>query len=172
MAKNTEKYKPIQEAESTQMVRDILQRPDKFYDHVRRYSSAVILAMVYGMRGKAFSDPKIQAIYHVMERFTEILETGATPPIDIFPFLRWFPRSVASWKTKAQSIRKDELDLYMGLLEGVRTRKKVKSRDTFADALLDMPNDGRFSDEQLGYMVLFFQLKHTLTDWLIGWNNV
>src|SRR3954452_15342042 len=54
---------PIQNAEATQTMYDLIRTPDAYYDHLRRYSTAVILASVFGKRGETFSSGKVQALY-------------------------------------------------------------------------------------------------------------
>ncbi len=48
---------PIQDAEATQTMFDLIQDPQGYYDHIRRYSTAVILASMCGQRGARFNFP-------------------------------------------------------------------------------------------------------------------
>jgi len=43
-------YAPIQTFEATQLTVDLLDDPDNFYMHNRRYATSVILQFVYGRR--------------------------------------------------------------------------------------------------------------------------
>ena len=69
----------IQAEESTQTMFELLRQPEDSYEHIRRYSSGVILASVYGQRGETYNSAKVQALYHAQEQFTSILAPGATP---------------------------------------------------------------------------------------------
>ncbi|MCJ1299231.1 hypothetical protein MMC08_002023 [Hypocenomyce scalaris] len=82
---------PIQNAEASQTMLELLQSPGDCYNHIRRYSTGVILASVFGQRGAKYESAKVQALYHAQEQFTEILAAGATPPVDAFPFLKSLP---------------------------------------------------------------------------------
>ncbi|KAI0016578.1 cytochrome P450 [Xylariomycetidae sp. FL0641] len=93
---------PIQNAEATQNMFDILQDPNGYYDHIRRYTTAVILASVYGQRGARFDSPNVQALYHAQDQFTAILEQRTTPPVDTFPALKLLPDFLAPWKKWAK----------------------------------------------------------------------
>ncbi|KAL3486015.1 cytochrome P450 [Aspergillus germanicus] len=62
----------------------LLRDPQGYYDHIRRDSTAVILASVFGRRGANFNSPKVRALYHVQEQFTSILDPGATPPLALY----------------------------------------------------------------------------------------
>ena len=139
---------PIQNAEATQTMLQLVQDPNGYYDHIRRYSTAVILASVYGQRGARFDSPKIQALYHAQDQFTSILEPGATPPVDAFPFLKSLPEFMASWKTKAKTIQKEQKTLYFSLLRETRDRMaKGSSPDCFMRLLLEQTQVSQEMDE-------------------------
>ncbi|KAJ6025148.1 cytochrome P450 [Penicillium canescens] len=76
---------PLQDAEATLTLYQLAQSPELYYDHIRRYSTAVILSSVFGIRGPEFNHPNVTRLYHVQDQFTAILETGATPPLTYFP---------------------------------------------------------------------------------------
>lgn len=38
-----------------------------------------------------------------------VVETGATPPVDIFPFLKYLPNFLSPWRAKALHVRALEL---------------------------------------------------------------
>lgn len=52
-----EKHQFVQSAESTQMIYDVLTKPEDYYNRVRRYSTGVILSIVYGRRGPTWEGP-------------------------------------------------------------------------------------------------------------------
>ncbi|KAL4866237.1 cytochrome P450 [Aspergillus spectabilis] len=47
---------------------------EQMKEHIQRFTTAVILASVFGKRGEDFNSPNIQALYNVQNRFTAILE--------------------------------------------------------------------------------------------------
>jgi hypothetical protein len=85
-----------------------LEDPTEYYEYIRRYSAAVVLASVYGQRVTNPQSPKIQAIYSIMERFLALMEPGATPPVDVLTLLQYLPDRMAWWKREAKAIRRDE----------------------------------------------------------------
>lgn len=103
---------PIQNAKATQTVYDILCELSGYYKHILRYTTAVILASVFGQRGEKFETAKVRAIYDVQSRFTALLERGATPGVDALPFLEYLPDSTAPWKVAARNIRRDQRALF------------------------------------------------------------
>ncbi|KAI0470408.1 cytochrome P450 [Xylariaceae sp. FL0804] len=144
---------PIQNAEATQTIFDILADPGGYYDHVRRYSTAVILASVYGQRGARFDSPNVQALYHAQDQFTAILEQGATPPVDTFPVLKLLPDFLAPWKAAARAVRHEQKSLYLSLLQQTRERlKEGKGTDCYLHTMLRDQEKNDMDDEHLAYL--------------------
>jgi cytochrome P450 len=102
-----DKMLPVQNAESIQTLYYCLKDPAKWYDHIRRYSTSVILATVFGLRGATFDSPRVKELYHVQDQNTAINELGATPPVDIFPFLKSLPDFMSPWRVWARNIRRE-----------------------------------------------------------------
>jgi cytochrome P450 len=142
----------IQNAEATHTLCELLDDPAGYYDHIRRYSTAVILASVFGQRGPSFKSAKVQALYHAQDRFTAILEPGATPPVDAFPILKWMPDIVSPWRREAREIRREQRALYFGLLE--ETKIKMQRGDAtgcFMEKMLQDQQKHGLSDEHVAY---------------------
>lgn len=105
---------PIQNAEATQTTYDLLHDPTGYHKHIQRYTMVVTLASIFGQRGERFESDKVQALYDVQNRFTALLEPGATPPVDALPFLKYLREFAAPWKVAARNIRRDQRALYFG----------------------------------------------------------
>lgn len=58
-------YIPFQELELRQMLADMIKRPDRYHDHVRRYSTSLVTSFTFGWRSLAFGDPEVKQIYEV-----------------------------------------------------------------------------------------------------------
>ena len=148
-----DKLLPIQNAEATETMFQLVQDPQSYYDHIRRYSTAVILASVYGQRGSHFNSPNVQALYHAMDQFTAILEQGATPPVDAFPFLKMVPEFIAPWKTTAKAVRQEQKSLYLKLVRETRERLEAgKGGDCFLHVMLRDQEKNDMDDEHIGYL--------------------
>ena len=144
---------PIQNAEATQTMFQLLQDPEGYYDHIRRYTTAVILASVYGQRGARFDSPNVQALYHAQDQFTAILEQGATPPIDTFPFLKMMPKFMAPWKRRAKAVREEQKRLYLALLRETRERLEAgKGPACFLYLMLQDQEKNDMDDEHIAYL--------------------
>ncbi|KAJ7589618.1 cytochrome P450 [Mycena floridula] len=52
----SKRHLPIQEAEATQLMYDLLKDPEAFYKHIRRYSNSVIMSVLFGKRSSRATD--------------------------------------------------------------------------------------------------------------------
>lgn len=148
-----ERLLPLQEAEAAQTMFQLIQDPQGYYNHIRRYTTAVILASVYGQRGARFDSPNVQALYHAQDQFTAILENGASPPVDAFPFLKMLPEFLASWKTRARAVREEQKGLYLRLLRETRKRLEVgRGGDCFLRTMLQGQEKNDMDDEHIAYL--------------------
>lgn len=148
-------YQPLQAAEAVLTLKQLSETPERYYDHIRRYSTAVILSSVFGIRGPQFDHPNIQRLYHVQDQFTAILETGATPPVDIFPILKFLPTFMAPWRKWALKIRAEQRQLYFELLENAKDRiERGVHRKCLMDELLQETQKEKhgLDDEHIAYI--------------------
>ncbi|KAK7722335.1 hypothetical protein SLS64_000872 [Diaporthe eres] len=140
----------IQDAESTQMMWELLglsggggtaAELTAYHRYVLRYFGAVILASVFGVRGKD-SDAKsrVGRFFSVQDEWAGILDQGQTPPLDIFPWLKHVPDFLTPWKgwrERANFLRTRQKRLYRDLLAETQARLKAgKSEDCFMGKLI------------------------------------
>lgn len=57
----------LQASESSWTMKQLLDDPLGYNDHIRRYSTGVILLSVFGVRGLHFEDPQTQRLYYVQD---------------------------------------------------------------------------------------------------------
>lgn len=151
------KMKPVQDAESTQMVYDILQTPLKFQDHVFRSFGAVILATVFGQRAKAFErGGKVDTFFRVEEEWATALGVTSSPPINSFPFLEYVPDWLTpwkGWKDQVMKVKEEQERLYVDLLHETRERlAQSKGKDCFMAQCLSVQDKEWYNDKYLAYM--------------------
>lgn len=58
-------YVPYQDLENKQMLHDLLNGPDDFVNHIRRYSNSLTTQMVFGYRTPNNDDPRLRQLFHV-----------------------------------------------------------------------------------------------------------
>ncbi|KIW66672.1 hypothetical protein PV04_05981 [Phialophora macrospora] len=144
---------PLQEAESSQTMYDIMLTPEQWYNHVRRFGTAIILEAVFGQRGATYDDPSITDFYDIEEQFVSIVSPGATPPVDAFPFLKYIPDFVTRYKAKAVAIGKRQRAFYEDLLNRTKARSnKQGAPPCFMQKLLAKEDKNALTYDQLLYV--------------------
>ncbi|EXJ79931.1 hypothetical protein A1O3_08216 [Capronia epimyces CBS 606.96] len=133
-----EKHFRIQEAEATVLMNDLLAKPDDFIKHVRRYTASVANCIIYGQRAATYESFWGHVSCSSPSSWSEAMEPGANPPVDIFPFIRYIPESMAFWKRRALDAGKTMDDAWREGRERVeRRRARGIKRDSIVDACLD-----------------------------------
>ncbi|KAF9871484.1 hypothetical protein CkaCkLH20_11131 [Colletotrichum karsti] len=101
--KASETYKPSQEFEAKQLIYDIATDNDgqeRFYQHVRRYTTSVVLTSTYGQRVPTLGSENMREIYQLLKDFSEAAEPGAYLA-DLFPPLANIPSCFQWWRSGA-----------------------------------------------------------------------
>ncbi|KAK7461912.1 hypothetical protein VKT23_008343 [Stygiomarasmius scandens] len=95
-------HQPIQAAETTQLMYELLHSPDDFFTHLKRYSTSVITSVVFGKHFPRYECPEMEAIFKSVDAAERVFEYGAHPPVDQLPFLNYIPDRWARWKRMAK----------------------------------------------------------------------
>ncbi|KAF8325803.1 cytochrome P450 [Cantharellus anzutake] len=85
---------PVIEAESTQLLNDLLSEPEQLTEHPMRFASSVMTSLVYGIRGPKYDCFSVSATYKIMTN--AILFT--MPPLDKLSILRLLPDFLWPWR--------------------------------------------------------------------------
>ncbi|KAI0772509.1 cytochrome P450 [Trametes elegans] len=105
-------YHPLLEIETQALLKRLLDDPNNFDSHIRRYAGSLVLLVVYGYRVSSNNDE----LLNLAEECVDILSNrvasgGGIWLVDVFPFLKylpsWFPgagfkRNAAVWKAKME----------------------------------------------------------------------
>ncbi|KAF4120872.1 Cytochrome P450 [Geosmithia morbida] len=108
---NIVQYRPLQQRESTLMLKGIVQKPDDWENIMRRFAAAIVLRIGFGIKIDSDADPFIQLAADA----SYALGHGGAPagtPVDFFPILKSMPwvfhdRSLEfarQWKWAIQAI--------------------------------------------------------------------
>lgn len=108
---------------------------------------------VFGTRAASVDTPHLHRVFDTIEHFEEILQIGATPPVDVFPWLKYVPQSLlGNWNSRAKQVKHVLLATYMVGVDHVKNRRKrVGVRNSFIDRLLD-DKKLSFTDHRLGFL--------------------
>lgn len=129
----------VQDAEASQMLYDFLTMPEDHMFHPKRYSNSITNSLVFGIRSKSVHDEYMKKLFHLLGKWSLVLELGATPPVDDFALLRILPeRIVGYWRTPAIEVQNLMTSLYKTVLDQVRERRvRGIKRTSFMDGILD-----------------------------------
>ncbi|KAF2205971.1 m-hydroxybenzyl alcohol hydroxylase [Delitschia confertaspora ATCC 74209] len=144
----------VQEAEASQMLYDFLTDPGRHMLHPKRFSNSITMSLVYGIRTKSVDDEYMTRLYHLMEKWSIVLETGATPPVDSWTLLQWIPeRFMGYWRKRAIEVGDLMTGLYTDALHRVEDRRAKGVRmQSLMDLVLDKQDKNQFSEHQLAFL--------------------
>ncbi|KAK4636492.1 Cytochrome P450 monooxygenase patH [Fulvia fulva] len=142
------------------MLYDYLVRPDDHMLHPKRFSNSTIMSIVWGVRTPTPQTRHMERLYALMEIWSKVMETGATPPVDIYPLLHYLPQSIfLNWVDRATHVQKEMNHLYSDFLRDIRHRRStVGSRGAFMDKVLESADSEKrmdgltYSDHELWFM--------------------
>ncbi|KAJ7359853.1 cytochrome P450 [Mycena albidolilacea] len=148
----TSKHLPIQRAEATQLLHNILHSPQSFYTDIQRYSLSVIYSVLHGKRVPRYETEEVTGFITVMHDWTALFEPGAVPPIDAIPILKLIPERWAKWKRECKRIRDLQRARYFGWLEDTRERmRRNQHNGSFMEEVLERQSELGMDDEMASW---------------------
>ncbi|RHZ50595.1 uncharacterized protein CDV56_103787 [Aspergillus thermomutatus] len=144
----------VQNAEAVQMLRDFCVRPDQHMLHPKRYSNSITMSLVYGIRTPSVHTPHMTQLYEMMDQWSQVMEPGNTPPVDIYSFLHYIPqRLFGDWLSRAKGVSAHMNNLYAEYLDRVEARRdKRGSTGSFIDSVLDQNDKLGLTRHQLYFL--------------------
>jgi cytochrome P450 len=108
----------------------------------------------FGERTPTYDTPHSLALYEMMEKWSKVMEHGATPPVDIWPWLRHVPeRFFNNWISKSREVGRCKDVLYDGILTKVlQRRKNGVIRDSLIDRALDQEDKLALDRDNLKFL--------------------
>lgn len=96
----------------------------------------------------------MRRLYDLMEHWSKVMETGNTPPVDIYPFLHYVPeRFLGMWRSRASHVRDEMNALYADTVAKVEKRREVSgSKGCFMDKVFDQNDKLGYSRHQLYFL--------------------
>ncbi|KAH8093929.1 cytochrome P450 [Cristinia sonorae] len=146
-------HMPLQHAEASQLMYDLLKEPENFFTHIRRYSSSLILSVAFGLRCPRYKNSYISRFFVVQRENDTIFGPGGTPPLDIFPILKYVPERWAKWKTVAKRIKHHHRALWFDLLAVVEKRiSDGKRQGCFMEDMRDRQGRDGFDRNSVAFI--------------------
>ncbi|KAF2182292.1 cytochrome P450 [Zopfia rhizophila CBS 207.26] len=132
-----EKVAPIQEAEISQLMHDLLETPDQFSNHMKRATASVASIVLYGFRAPTFDNFWVTSVYEAVNHVNRTLEPGTYPPTEQFPILKYIPDRWAPWNARAKLCYSTMTKIWAEARDKVDERRRNgDDRPSIADKLL------------------------------------
>ncbi|KNG46886.1 cytochrome p450 [Stemphylium lycopersici] len=146
-------YVPYQDLENKAMLMGLLEEPDRFVDHIRRYTNSLTTQMIFGFRTESIDDPRLKQLYHGFEKFCEVAGSQVAALLDVFPILRSLPDWILPIKRHAKRLHDEESKLYIGHWSDFKkASENGTAKRCFGVALLKAQAEMKFSDALAGYI--------------------
>ncbi|KAK2027775.1 cytochrome P450 [Colletotrichum zoysiae] len=145
-------YVPYQDLESKQMLTGLLDEPNRFTDHIRRYTNSLTTQIVFGFRIAGIHDEKLKKLYYCIERWSEVMASSAAALLEAYPVLRSLG-PLSPGKRYAEKLQKETDALYLG--HWMDAKKRVvegTSNPCFCISIAENQKALGFSDVLAGYI--------------------
>lgn len=118
------------------------------------FSRLLLTSSVFGIRTKTIDDDYMKRLYHLTEKWSLVLETGATPPVDSFPLLQIIPQwLMGNWRSRAVEVHDLMASLYTEVLQRVYDRRDSGiMKNSLMDCVLDQQEKNHFNEHQLAFL--------------------
>ena len=109
---------------------------------------------MFGIRSASPDVSHLVDLYEMMEEWSKVMETGATPPVDTLPILKWVPeRFFGYWITRSRNVGIAMDALYGRMVSRVKQRRlKIASRGSFLDGVLDQQEKLGLTQNELNFL--------------------
>ncbi|KAH9834659.1 cytochrome P450 [Rhodofomes roseus] len=141
-------YRPLQMSEAHKLLADLLQNPEQFMLHIKKYAVAIIMGLGYGISISSMDDEFIQHVDHAVE---SVFQSGgpAALLVDFFPILKYLPAWMpgAGFKRLARQVQGSIRDMeYIPLRRVQKAMAAGTVKPSIASSILEETmKDGRLS---------------------------
>ncbi|KAK5199669.1 hypothetical protein LTR92_000210 [Exophiala xenobiotica] len=146
-------YLPYQDLENKFLLAGLLDTPDDFLNHIRRYSYSLSTQMIFGYRCPDLKDPRLQQLFWCFERWGELTGSASAQLADLFPIIQKLPAALTPNVSYATKLHHKERELYVG--HWMRTKRGLEDGTglpCFCNDLLRAQTTEGFSDAAAGYI--------------------
>ncbi|KAH6645425.1 cytochrome P450 [Truncatella angustata] len=141
-------YVPYQDLESKQMSNDLLQEPEHFKDHIRRFTNSIAYQIVLGFRVVNNHDSNLRQVYESFEKWNSLLGHFHTVLLDLYPPLRQLPNFLVPIRKYAKEIHDEEENFFQGHLNSIKEKvENGMAQPCLAEDVIKAQEANGFPDE-------------------------
>ncbi|KAF2653084.1 cytochrome P450 [Lophiostoma macrostomum CBS 122681] len=165
-------YIPYQDLESLQMLLGVLETPDRWDAHLRRFTNSMTTQMVFGFRTTDIDDAKMHQLFDGFADFSECIMSPAARLIDMYSFVKYLPEFLVPVKRKARKLHEEEMRLFKG--HWLVAKEKALNGTAIPCVCVDLVKSQQteaFSDDLAAYISgsLLEAGSDTTYSTLVGW---
>ncbi|KAK4939634.1 hypothetical protein LTR10_020134 [Elasticomyces elasticus] len=146
-------YVPYQDLENKILLDGLLDTPQDFLNHIRRFSYSLATQMIFGFRCPDIKDPQLQQLFWSFDHWGELAGSASAQIVDLYPILQKLPSFIAPNVRYAKYLHEIEKKLYVG--HWMRAKRGLESGTglpCFCNDVLRAQQIENFSDDAAGYM--------------------
>ncbi|KAL3584692.1 hypothetical protein FPOAC2_14473 [Fusarium poae] len=108
-AKKCDEYANMQTKEAITSCYDVTRTPERYRDHLARYSLSIARSIAFGRRVPTPDDEFSHEVRTFMEQFSKAMASGRYI-IEYMPFLNRLPRFLKPWQAELEGMRQKEFE--------------------------------------------------------------
>ncbi|RYP13624.1 hypothetical protein DL767_010634 [Monosporascus sp. MG133] len=133
-------YLAYQDLESRDMLHGLLEKPDEFINHLKKFTTSFTTQIVFGYRTPNEDDPFMKKLFYTANL------------LNIFPVLRRLPDSLLPVRRLAKELHKSERNLFLGMYMDVKRKLNEGTAKPCAAAMLaELQETEGVSDDTMAY---------------------
>ncbi|RYN29574.1 O-methylsterigmatocystin oxidoreductase [Alternaria tenuissima] len=141
----------VQEMEAARFLLNLLDSPDKLFDHIKKEAGSVILKITYGYTTiPKGNDPFVDLAGKTMEQFADATVPGRWS-VDMFPFLRYLPEWLPGMEFK-RTAREMATQLRQCTNQPYEFVKKQMSEKRHSPSFLSQAIEGTSLDAEMEFI--------------------
>ncbi|KAF8814915.1 putative cytochrome P450 monooxygenase [Phlegmacium glaucopus] len=144
---------PTQEAESIQLLYDLLISPEELYTHIMRTTVSTITSLIYGKRFPVFKHSEAEVYFKTVKLANEVNDTTRFPPVEIMPWIKYIPRWLAPWTTHLDLMKLVRNRLFDSLLDECDQAVKMgRGTGCYIEKVLDRQEELGLSRKDISFL--------------------
>lgn len=105
-------YIPYQDLESVQLLVGLLEKPDRFFDHIHRYSNSLTTQIVFGWRTPTIDNPRTTKLFDNIAKLSAMGSSPLGMMLDMFPLLQSLPDWMMPLRKEAEDFHREEKKMH------------------------------------------------------------
>ncbi|KAF8805683.1 putative cytochrome P450 monooxygenase [Phlegmacium glaucopus] len=152
-AEAVDRHLPTQEAESIQLLYDLLSSPEDLYTHIIRTTASLIASLAYGKRFPVFKGSQAEVYALGIKLVNQVNDTTKFPPVEILPWIKYIPRWLAPWTAHCDLMRSVRDTLYDSLVDECDEAVKAgRGTGCYIEKVLERQEELGLSRKDISYI--------------------